>query len=331
MIVFPDTKIYVVAPARVASGGPEVLHQLAAYLRQRGIEAYMYYVAHEIPDPVPDAYRRYEVPVAESMDNRPENILISPETMPLFRSGHLRRILWWLSVDQWLGSISHMLSVFSKNPLERPLSRWFAFQPDLPSTHWVQCEYARQFLLLNGIPGKSIHFVSDYLNPVFLARTAKITAAGRRDIVAYNPVKGMEFTQKLMDAAPDIDWRPLQDMTTEQVQAFLQTAKAYIDFGPHPGKDRIPREAAVSGCCVVTGRRGAAGNDLDVPIGDENKFDDQEENIPAIIARIRYLLAHYEDEVYRFDDYRQRIHQEPAQFANQVDAALELPPRPETA
>jgi len=42
--------------------------------------------------------------------------------------------------------------------------------------------------------------------------------------------------------------------------------KLYVDFGKHPGKDRMPREAAVHGCCIITGRRGAAGNPFDIPI-----------------------------------------------------------------
>ncbi len=326
MKLFPSSKVYVIAPAGTASGGPEVLHQLAAYLRQRDVDAYMYYVPHEHPDPVPAVYRHYKVPPVDSMTNRPENILISPETMPLFQAKEIRRVLWWLSVDQWLGSMTQVLAFFSENPLRRPLPHWFAFQPDLPPVHWVQSEYARQFLMLNGIPESQIHFVSDYLNPVFLNQPPGNNAAARKDIVTFNPLKGKAFTRKLTDAAPDIDWRPIQNMTPEEVRSLLRTAKVYIDFGAHPGKDRIPREAAISGCCLITGRRGAAANDVDVPIGGENKFADRDEDIPAIIARIRYLLAHYEEAYPRFATYRETILGEPARFAAQVDAALELPP-----
>ena len=31
-----------------------------------------------------------------------------------------------------------------------------------------------------------------------------------------------------------------------------------VDLGHHPGKDRLPREAALAGCVTVVGRAGAA-------------------------------------------------------------------------
>ena len=46
----------------------------------------------------------------------------------------------------------------------------------------------------------------------------------------------------------------------------------YIDFGPHPGMDRLPREAALAGCIVLTNREGAANFAKDVPLPEEFKF-----------------------------------------------------------
>lgn len=58
--------------------------------------------------------------------------------------------------------------------------------------------------------------------------------------------------------AQDLRWVPLIGMTTEEMRSCMSKSKVYIDFGNHPGKDRIPREAAISGCIVITGKRGAA-------------------------------------------------------------------------
>ena len=46
----------------------------------------------------------------------------------------------------------------------------------------------------------------------------------------------------------------------------------YIDFGPHPGMDRLPREAALAGCIVLTIGEGAANFDKDVPLPPQFKF-----------------------------------------------------------
>ena len=74
-----------------------------------------------------------------------------------------------------------------------------------------------------------------------------------------------------MKLVGDVEWVPLQGYTLEQMRSILSRAKVYVDFGNHPGKDRIPREAAVSGCIVVTNRIGSAANSLDIPIAEEFK------------------------------------------------------------
>lgn len=62
-------------------------------------------------------------------------------------------------------------------------------------------------------------------------------------------------------------------MRPEQVMKTMDESMMYIDFGNHPGKDRIPREAALRDCIILTSTNGSAHNELDVPIASEFKFD----------------------------------------------------------
>ena len=103
-------------------------------------------------------------------------------------------------------------------------------------------------------------------------------------------------------------------MSRTQMIETLQRAKVYIDFGNHPGKDRIPREAAILGCCVITGKRGSAAFYEDVPISDEYKFDDKDENIYRIIHRVRDCLENYAERDKDFEHYRRVIRDEPSKF-----------------
>jgi hypothetical protein len=103
-------------------------------------------------------------------------------------------------------------------------------------------------------------------------------------------------------------------MPREEVIKLLQKAKVYIDFGHHPGKDRLPREAAILGCCVITGKRGSAKFFEDVPIPDEYKFEDKEESIPEIIDKIKDCFENYEERYKDFEYYRQFIKNEPQKF-----------------
>ena len=161
------------------------------------------------------------------------------------------------------------------------------------------------------------HRLSDYINQVYLTDDS-IPVKDRKNQVLYNPKKGFEFTQKIMKAAPDLTWVPIQNMTTEEVHDLLKKSKVYIDFGNHPGKDRFPREAAISGCCIITGKRGSAKYYQDIPIPDTYKFDDADKNIDAIVKQIRKCLNEYENVTEDFQKYRDFIRSEPTLFENDV-------------
>jgi len=329
MQVTKNTQIYILCPAAFHTGGPTLLHQLCATLRGMGMQAVMYYypsgVTPEDGIPVHPAYRSMMLPYVSSIQPRPENVLIYPETATYLvpRDFQIQRVLWWLSVDNWLSNLNNYFQqlVAQTDHLQMPLGDVEVLSnPTL--THWVQSEYARQFLRMNGVPEERIFYVSDYLEPEYLSRSQEAGAGPREDIVAFNPRKGTEFTIKLMESSLDLHWRPIENMTPAQVEAFLHRAKVYVDFGNHPGKDRIPREAAVCGCCVLTGRRGAAGNAVDMPIPESCKFADTEENVPAIVAKIRELLQNYASSIGLWESYRQKILQEPAQFRADVERAI---------
>lgn len=113
-------------------------------------------------------------------------------------------------------------------------------------------------------------------------------------------------------------------MTAEEVHDLLCRAKCYIDFGNHPGQDRIPREAAAAGCCVITGRRGAAANDIDIPIPASYKFEDAPQAIPAILACLRACLDDYDGHIGDFAGYREMIAGQKEKFRHDVAAALPI-------
>lgn len=335
MVLKENSKVYIVCPANFYTGGPTLLHQLGARLQADGVNVSMYYWPAEAKIKVHPGYERFSLPMVEPIEDKPENVIIVPETLYhlLPSTMRLQRVLWWLSVDNWW-SMSQSLLERNKQHMtaldEKPLPRIWPFE-DAKLIHWVQSEYARRFLKINGIDEQRIWMVGDYLDGIFLTRNKVLQKGNRQDIVAFNPSKGWDFTCKLLENSLDIAWRPVKDMTPNQVEEFLHTAKVYVDFGNHPGKDRIPREAVMAGCCLITGKRGAAANAVDIPIDEDLKFADTEENIPNIIAKIRELLANYEQEVDRYAAYRQNIMQEPAIFCQQVRVAMGLEaPKEET-
>lgn len=330
-----DSKVFIVAPAGWASGGPELLHQLADYLNRNGQSAYMVYSGGE--SRVPEPYTGYRLMVAEQIDDREDNVVVVCETMvkELWDVQHAQKVLWWLSFDFFYNqySLIGLRDLFCWNRVrawkelfKRPVKyltgrynigrRMLTFESlkDEGILHACQSEYARQCLLERGLT-KTV-MLRDYINDDYLE---PFDEQPRRDAVLYNPSKGLAFTRKLQAAAPDIEWVALSGMTRQQVVDLMHRSKVYIDFGFHPGKDRFPREAAVSGLCIITGRQGSANFFEDVSIGDEFKFADSKDNIPQIVAKIRRCLADYETETLKFADYRARISREKKYFEREVN------------
>jgi hypothetical protein len=54
-----DTTIYVACPAKAATGGPELLHQLVFKMNQLGYNAKMFYYPNNEKDPVHPFYKKY--------------------------------------------------------------------------------------------------------------------------------------------------------------------------------------------------------------------------------------------------------------------------------
>lgn len=184
--------------------------------------------------------------------------------------------------------------------------------------HLVQSEYARAYCHSLHIPEIKIHYVSDYLNDSYLLKARENKRIKKENRVLFNPKKGYEFTKILINEAPEIEWTPLINLSYDEVVDLMQRSKVYIDFGNHPGKDRLPREAAVNGCCIITGKRGSAAYQDDVDIPAEFKFEDRKDLTREIIQKIHQIFDSYEEISPQFDRYRENIFKEPQKFKEDV-------------
>ena len=320
-----ESVIYVVCPSNYKSGGPELAHQLVYQINQnKGISAMVaYYDLHNRPLGIHDAFKKY-VSAFVSLDDVVDdsrNLIIALENRPeiLKKYKNIQKGIWWMSVDNY--KRNHDFLFFVKHyrcmdVVKSILLGRFNFRKitlDNSITHFYQSEYARDFLEKMGIT--NVCRLSDYLNSEYLCVDPNTE---RENVVLYNPSKGFKFTKKIIEAAPDIRWKPLQNMTTEQVKNTLLHSKVYIDFGNHPGKDRFPREAAMCGCCVITGKRGSAKFFEDVPIDDEFKFDENVNSIRNIVEKIQICLDDYSNQSKKFEGYRDFMKKEYDVFQNDV-------------
>jgi hypothetical protein len=312
--IYEDTKVYVLAPSNGVTGGPEALHQLVDRLNLLGIDAYMVYLGPETNQQiisgegwlkylkftdVPASYQHYTIKVATNIQDNNHNIIITPEIWPNATNffENIQKVIWWLAVP--VGDVNILGDANSMS-------------------HFYQSEYAKQALIENGI--RYIYPLSDYTNKEFMLKKK----CKKEDIVLYNPKKGLDFTKYIYEFDTTLNFIPIQNMNAEEIKELMSRSKVYIDFGHHPGKDRIPREAATSNCCVLVGNRGSANYYRDVPIGVEYVFDTINFNPGNVVAKIRDCLENYSDRVKDFEIYRKQILMEEINFHNEVKAIFSL-------
>lgn len=308
-------EIVLVTSGGGSTGGAELVHQLSDVLVNAGLPARILYYpfdrAHE-PHPAVAGYRTHIIRKSEVSANA---LMVFPEVATYRIAEFPGRgiVLWWLSVDNYFGSrkikywLGNRLAPWTFLDMRRPRQR------DRIDLHLYQSEYARQFLERVGAPRTA--YLGDYINQAFLIAGAGVDPGQKEDILAYNPAKGLEITRRLIAQLPLGVAVPIAGMARPEVMALLARAKIYIDFGHHPGQDRIPREAATLGCCVITNRKGAAANLRDIPIPDAYKIDDGAPDFMAGATRlIDEIFTDFPTHHAHFAAYREMILGQKAQF-----------------
>lgn len=313
-------KILVICPAGAVTGGPEALHQLAAHMNTLGLPAYMCYQPFDQSATAPKPYEHYRTQSAPYED-APENLIIFPEVDPMLalKVRRAQAALWWLSLENFLER-RHVSTLYDriryiKRVIQgrRPLGGARALKNLL---HFSQTEHSSQYLRSCGI--EPIPLI-DSINEDFLTNRYLDRINHKHDLILYNPTKGWRVTRKLIEAFPQWQFVPLKGLSRTQLSEKLYFAKLYIDFGHHPGRDRMPREAAMHGCCLITGRLGSAGNPIDLPIPNQYKLDSSSAQFIREFGEIAsQVLNHFPNHFAVFNPYRKWLQEEPRIFKEQI-------------
>lgn len=332
-----NTKIFVYCPSGIVTGGAELLHQLVDTINKNGGNSYIIYFGvhkHEIPKD----YQKYKIQIATKFEDNPNNVAVIYEGYfkKAFEIKAAQLVLWWLSVDNFYlcqTNNLHYKDLFDYNfklALKVTLRRnakkivqiftgrkteiIFSLKDILKlnvACNAYQSEYAKDYLLKKKFDNLSP--LKDYINDENFEYEID---QNRENIVLYNPKKGFEFTSELIEKSNNLNWVPIINMNRNQVLALMRRSKVYVDFGFHPGKDRLPREAAINGCCIITGKKGSAGFYGDIAISDEYKFNQNKEDIHLIINKIKHLINNYSTCLEEYSMYRNIILNEKNEFEN---------------
>ncbi len=327
-----DSKIYVFCPYGLVTGGPDALHQMVYYLNSLHKEAHLVYLgASKRNQKLPDAYRAYiqDYLLFEDVKDEKGNIIVLPEFISQYQRKFKKAkvYLWWLSVDYNLDKTSLFFKTFFfltiplrfllriRDPFFLTYTRikdcFFKEKYDFQNQpenvrHLCASYYALDHVKKNKREG---HPCIEPISKIFLSEKEMTEEEIRKkkDIILYNPAKSEEYVQMLKKEAPDLPFFPLRGLSQSELIQKYREAKMYIDFGPFPGAERMPKEAVLNHCLILTGRRGASGYHGDVPIKEEYKIEGMKENVHTIISMIKKMLSDYVKLDTDFDEYRKMV------------------------
>lgn len=321
---------------KIFTGGPESLHQFGSELRKRGIDANMVYTNPDLE--LPSRLAIYNVPsitdITKIVDDS-KNVFVVPEDCIHYFNHfqNIRKCVWWLSLHHYLTKLNrdyviqhampNLPKIFYSIPrlylrlkYGKP-QEYYVPQKDDGIYHLYNCEYVRQYLECCQVHPSNTCYLCGPIEHVYYSQNSNVE---KEDIVLYNPKKGFKFTKKIISKLNDYDIStiPIQNMTASEIKTTMDKSKIYIDFGFFPGPERIPREAVVSNCLLLTSRTGAAANDIDVPIPDEFKIDAITSNIYIIVDKLQYMLRNYDDLLSDFAQYRLKVRKQEDLFEDGI-------------
>jgi hypothetical protein len=314
-------QVVIFCPVAV-TGGPEAIHQLSHSLHAIGVDCWIVHAGqghltrmggdHLEVLAAPNAHMtrafaaygpRYSPRIV--LDER--TLVILPEWFAQHAIGlaHPSVAIWWLSVDNAFQAIG---SSGADAIIDQVLAR-----PDLIHLH--QSAYARDWLRGRGI--ERLHDLGDYTSPLFTGAPAK-AAPSPLALVSYNGAKGGEIAQAFFAERPQLDALALSGFSKLELQAIFHERLLYVDFGHFPGKDRLPREAAVSGGVVFVHRKGAAATYEDFALPDFYKFEEADLASRELGRRLDAVVADPSSHWARQAQFRSLVAWEKAAFHDQV-------------
>ena len=297
-------QILCMCPSNIATGGTEGIHNLIHTLNVVGADAKILYVGNK-ENPQPEEYAKYKCEYLTEFPKNFDGCIIFPEIWankviePEYSKCQVA--VFWQGVDVYNWST--------------PVDKRGLFLKRDNVIHITNLQYGIQYLKSLGIEAVK---VADVLNEDFFKEYEECL---RSDVVLYNPtkIKMTQFQKVVMTRLTTergIKFMPLEGYSRQELIDIFRHHKLYIDFGVFSGRERLPREAVMCGCCIITSHTGAASYYEDVAILDKYKCHTEQEAIQTILDTLKNYDMCKED----FKQTQELLIQDRDNYLNEVEA-----------
>jgi hypothetical protein len=285
------------------------------------------------------AYDHYEAPEAMSIEDETGNAVVTSEYAMNYLGTvkNATQFCWWLSIDNspvfrderralglWESNKERLVQQTKYRTLAQIRTVRSALRGESlllrNVNHLTQSQYAWSYLYskLNILST----MVSDFTPLATVQSVDQVPSSERGTTIAYNPKKAARITDLLKEELPDAEYIPLTGMSSRDVAQTLASSAVYLDLGYHPGKDRMPREAAMCGAVSLVARRGSGAFHADVPIPWEHKISPNGNILNNAKDAIQGVFSDPEAHWAMQSAYRSQIEHEQETFVREVEAAF---------
>ena len=322
------SKVYVAISGNLITGGAETVRQFVNKLVAEGVDAQIYIHDKKTKYKKAEKLNQYGCKYVYQIDDNDDNLLIVVEAQSylLDRFNNIKKGIMWLSLDYYfVGDMTYKvrqrMRKFKFPKILEPIMRFYVkhkigvtgdkynFEYDL-NYHFYNCEYIRQYLEAKDVDMTRTMYICGPIRDEFFEENI----VKKEDIILYNPAKGKKITKEIIDVLnekiEDVKIIPIQNMKPDEIRLLMDKSKVYMDFGEFPGPERMPREAVIRGCNIITGVKGASGNYIDVPIPENYKYNTDKVQKWEIVSKINQMIENYEEEIIFFDNYREKVIQQ---------------------
>jgi len=237
------------------------------------------------------------------------DVIIMPEVRldllkQLVNAGFSNCVFWWLSWDN--APLSELNRFEAKSALNNAI-------------HIFQSHYAQIQANKLGLHGP---IVSDY---TLLDERINCSENVKNNDICFLPRKSSGAEKIVAELQSSFSVIRIENMSQSQVRDVLARSKYFIDFGHHPGKDRIPREAAIANCIPIVRFEGAARHMEDVYLPKFLKIElEMMINAEFLAGYINKLELDRPNMLASIEPYKRKIKSELNVFTSQVRDFCEI-------
>ena len=161
-----------------------------------------------------------------------------------------------------------------------------------------------------------IRILYDYLDQNIMD-SSKNNKINKKNIICYSH-KSNNFINLIKDNL-NFKFIKLHNFSQKQIINIFKKTKVYLDFGFHPGKDKMPREAALFDNCIITNKKGSAKNNIDIPIKKKFKIFEKHSNLVLLKKELNSIFNNYQREIKHFKSYKFKIINEKHNFKKNLN------------